>query len=134
MHTVKEFFAAEIHQIDRSIQQMQEAIDGSLPENKQCAYQRALLDNKHRQRHLIETLAAQAHDFRSALVACRLRLIEAEETHMKAASRQDARALLHADDWWETLNDIEFLAHLSSQLQEAIDEQTPRQNFHNGKR
>ena len=138
MDTVKEFFAAEIHRIDRSIKQIQEAIDGTYsgdnPSANHTASMRAMLDIKCRQRRTIETLEAQSHDLQSALVFCRLHLMAAEEAHMKVASRQGARDLRQADAWWDTLNDIEFLAHLSSELRQAIEQQKPRQDTHNGKR
>jgi hypothetical protein len=68
----------------------------------------------------VEALAAQSDDLEDALHACRARMIAVGATHQRIAAQGGARNLQSADAWWQTLNELEYLASLSSQLQQLV--------------
>lgn len=121
MFTVQDFFSGELAAIDHNIQRMQNTIHAEPSANGRHAGMRALIEVQNRHRQIVELLAAKASSLSAALDLCRGQLILAEQRHMHSAARGGAFSVHCADEWWTTLNDIEYLAHLMHGLREAID-------------
>ncbi len=131
MPTALEFFAREIRCLDRVIERIITELEAEPCANGSHNGMRALLKVKHHHRRIVEALYLQAHDFDSALDACRGRLIVVQAEHARISARGGANNLQAADAWWNTLNEIEYLASLTCQLQEAARRSAaPANGFH----
>jgi hypothetical protein len=128
MDTVQTFFQREFSHLEHNISQIEKALHEKSMQQagpRRCAGEEALLRMQQRHRELLQQLADHATSLDEALTLCRLRLIAAEAAHAHITARGGAADLRHADSWWDTLDDIEYLAALNSRLHAAA--------LHNGK-
>jgi hypothetical protein len=132
VETAQAFFGRELAAIDRTIKQMQDTIDADPTANGRFAGMRAMLRVQQRHRTILERLAAQSRDFADALEICRLLLVVAQREHARVTRLGGMSHPQYRDAWWNTLNEVEYLACLSQQLQDVLAREKNQNGHLNG--
>lgn len=78
------------------------------------------LDLLRQQRALLTDLVESDGDLGDLLEECRRRLRAAERKHTRIYENGQAHDLRHADEWWATEDQIDYLADLIRQLEAAL--------------
>ncbi|MBZ0304102.1 MAG: hypothetical protein K8J31_30480 [Anaerolineae bacterium] len=133
MDTVQDFLRHELDMVDRSIQQMEDAIHADPSANGRHAGMKAMLRVQQQHHDILERLAAEAQDLPQALEICQLLLMVSSRAHARATEEGGVCNARSADAWWNTLNQMEYLAGLGRQMQAVMKHAHAQHGHVNGK-
>jgi hypothetical protein len=115
--SIEDFFTQEFQWIDHNIEQLTTLINRSyLPDDPLGNGERALLTVQRHHRSIIEAIAAASDDFATALALCHTRLKTLETTHHRLAQNNHAVQLLHSDQWWDMVDELDYLLDLVTRI------------------
>ena len=110
------FLRHELIVVDRKIAYLEASLAEYAPDDPHRAGDQALLEVQQKHRVFVKALVAQSDDFYQVLDACHQRLIQLGKEHTRITACGGAHHSCHADQWWQTLNDIEYCSYLTRKL------------------
>ena len=121
-HTVRDVLINELANVDHHIRRLNMDLEQFMEcDGHHADGLRNMLRVQHNHRELVEELLRHSCDDVELLLECQRRLIEAEHDYEQTARRGYAPQSSCADQWWDSLNRMEYLGFLNRQVIRVID-------------
>ncbi len=118
-------FAHELERLDDQIDRLEAQLNETTPDDSRQVGERLELGQLRDHQALLTELINSDGEPGDLLEHCRRRLRSAERAHALTYTNGRAHDLRHADEWWETEDQIDYLADLIRQLEAALRHTAP---------
>lgn len=112
--------AHELARLDEKIGDLEAELSRTPADDPLNLGDRLELATMQQQRALVQDMITMGDDLSAALASCHSRLREVEGKHQRMITSGRARDLRHDDEWWETEDQMTYLADLARQIGAAI--------------
>ncbi len=113
-------FAHEFTRLDNVIERLEAHLGGRSPDDPLKTGDRLELKAARRQRALLQEIDELSADLSTGLDTCHHRLREVERRRIELSANGHAHDLRHADAWWETETQTDYLAYLIRLLEAEL--------------
>jgi hypothetical protein len=121
-HTVRDVLIHELANVDHHIRRLNMDLEQFMEcDGHHGEGLRNMLRVQRNHRELIEELMAQSGGDVELLLECQRRLLKAEHDYEQIARRGYVPGSACADQWWDSLNRMEYLGFLNRQVIRVID-------------
>ncbi|MAS38143.1 MAG: hypothetical protein CL610_29370 [Anaerolineaceae bacterium] len=133
METARLFLGRELNKLETTIHQIQRGIESDPSANGRCAGMRAMLHTQQRHYRIVQRLTNEVDDVEQALAICHQMLVIIGRDHTRLTEQGGVCNPKVADDWWATLDDMQYLAKLSHRLMKVLTAEADEPRRVNGK-